>query len=116
VRFGAVRGGIGVTDAEAVLAVYPPIFVPPVTVQVLDAMPRGMGSACSVSAVGVVVKTSACPTTGVGFGTTALGPLMIWPFKLIIGAPRMSAFGLGAGARLTVRVAASVGAVETGST
>lgn len=41
---------------------------------------------------------------------------MIWPFNLITGAPRISAFALGVAAPLTVIVAPSVGAVEVGST
>ena len=56
-----VRGGIGVTEADAVVAVYPPIFVPPVTVQVFGAVLEkvsGTGSAANVAAVGVVVKAS----------------------------------------------------------
>jgi hypothetical protein len=44
---------------EALVGVYPPMFVPPVTVQVVglvDEKVRGIGSASSVAAVGSVVN------------------------------------------------------------
>ena len=75
---------VAVTLAPAVVGLYPPMFVPSTVHTIGGPSVSGTGRSFSSAAVGEPVKTICWPTTAVGLGNLAVGPLMmgLLPFQV----------------------------------